>query len=140
MVRLSFHRSFQHLFSPLDQLRFQVCICLVKSPQWCFTSGKMPFTFCIFVLPAAFSAVAFQCIFTSQNICYRKGFLSPASCSFLQVRHIFSHKCRTLLGRLYLFTAYALQCHTAFRYLCGYLGISIFEMITASSIPFAFAY
>ena len=34
-------------------------------------------------------------------------------------------RCRTLLGGLYLFTAYALRCNIALRNLCCYLGIPI---------------
>nr|DAK73256.1 MAG TPA: hypothetical protein [Bacteriophage sp.] len=36
-----------------------------------------------------------------------------------------SYGCRALLGRLYLFTSYALQCQSAFRYLIDYLGINL---------------
>ena len=77
------------------------------------------------------------------QFCYRTGFLSDTSRSFLalwnvnsfRVQRTFStikirrisasYGCRALLGALYLFSSYALRCQSAFRYLIDYLGINL---------------
>lgn len=105
-----------------------------------------------------------------RQFCYRIGFLSDTSGSFLALWNVNSFPvqrtfsttkirristscgCWALLGRLYLFTPYALRWQSAFRNLIAYHGIGLLKKIKqvstyihkrydlVGSLPFGYFY
>lgn len=97
----------------------------------------VPMSVCIFVTPGdilctttTWTDCVYTCTVVDVSFVIVKAFyplLLTVTCKFgvhfQPIKKITVIGCRTLLGRLYLFTSYALQCLIAFRNLLSYLGV-----------------